>query len=190
MSRPRAAVALLALGCVLACGRAAPDRGDAPAPRPPADDPAPPPAPWSAALLTDAPAVYLEEWSRAENRESCAPLAFRGTGGLERPVEPRRASFAGGWAVAYDAPGLRSAYGIAGTGVEPGPDTYDEWPHRIEWADGSSAGYGPEGGSGPRQLAYLRVAGQRCLYNVWSAVSVDHLERLLAELRFVAGAAR
>lgn len=190
MTRRLGAAALLALACALACGRGEAERGDAPGPRPPAEDAGPAPAPWSGALLTDAPAVYLEQWSRAENRESCGLLAFRGTGGLDRPVEPRPASFAGGWGVAYDAAGLRSAFGIAGTGVEPGPDTYDDWPHRIEWADGSSAGYGPEGGQGPRQLAYLRLAGQRCLYNIWSAVSVDHLERLLAELRFVAGAAR
>ena len=188
MTLSRGAGPALALVCLAGCG-ATPERSADPAPQPAAEDPYPPAAPWSAAPLTSVPDVYLEEWSRAGNRASCAPLAFSGTGGLERAVEPRPASFAGGWAVAYDAPGLRSAFGIAGTGVEPGPDTYDDWPHRMEWADGSSAGYGPEGGSGPRQLAYLRVAGQRCLYNVWSAVSVDHLERLLTELRFVAGAA-
>ena len=91
---------------------------------------------------------------------------------------------------AWDVPGLRSAFGVAGTGVEPGPGTYDDWPHRVRWRDGSEAGYGPEGGTGPNQLAYLRVPGQRCLYNVWSALGRSHLEALLERLRFVVGAGR
>ena len=52
-------------------------------------------------------------------------------------------------------------------------------------ADGSTAGYGPEGGTGPAQLAYLRIAGQGCLYNVWSRLGRAHLEQLLGALRFV-----
>lgn len=38
---------------------------------------------------------------------------------------------------------------------------------------------------GPNQLAYLRIPGQDCLYNVWSALGRMHLEQLLAALRFV-----
>ncbi len=53
-------------------------------------------------------------------------------------------------------------------------------------ADGSSAGYGPEGGTGPSDLAYLRIQGQECLYNVWSRLGRAHLEHLLESLRFVA----
>ena len=53
------------------------------------------------------------------------------------------------------------------------------------WADGSRAGYGPEGGQGPNQLAYLTISGRDCLYNVWSRIGIEHLEQLLAELRFV-----
>ena len=130
--------------------------------------------------------MYLEQWSRAENRATCAPLAFHAPGEVGPAGAPRPATFGGGWGVAWDAPGLRSAYGVAGTGVEPGPDTYDDWPNRIVWSDGSEAGYGPEGGSGPRHLAYLQVAGQRCLYNVWSMVGREHLEALLGRLRYVA----
>lgn len=42
-----------------------------------------------------------------------------------------------------------------------------------------------QGGIVPRQLAYLRVTGQRCLYNVWSQLGRSHLEALLGELRVV-----
>lgn len=164
-----------------------------PAPGPPGaadppDPPGPPPAPWSAAPVpaTEAPPALVREWERAPNRATCAPLVPTDTGPEGAAAEPRRASFGGGWGVAWDLPELRSAFGIAGTGVEPGPDTFDDWPHRRVWADGSRAGYGPEGGTGPNQLAYLRLTGQRCLYNVWSRIGVEHLERILDGLRYVA----
>ena len=145
-----------------------------------------PSAPWSAAPLpsADVPAVYRSEWQRAENRHSCA-LLVPATLGDGAGAKPRAAVFSGGWAVAYDQGSLRSAFGIAGSGTTPDSTTYDDWPHRIRWADGSSAGYGPEGGTGPNQLAYLRVRGQDCLYNVWSRLGVVHLEHLLSQLRFV-----
>ena len=146
----------------------------------------PRPAPWSQAAISraDVPDVYTEQWQKAENRASCALIAFSDLG-QGSSARARAATFSGGWAVAYDLPELRSAFGVAGTGVAPGPNTYDEWPHRMRWADASSAGYGPEGGSGPNQLAYLRIAGQDCLYNVWSRLGVAHLEQLLQSLRFV-----
>lgn len=129
------------------------------------------------------PDVYLTEWRAAANRASCAPIAPVTAGRAD--AVPRRAAFSGGWAVAYDVPGLRSAFGVAGTGSSATGDVYDDWPHRVEWADGSSAGYGPEGGTGENQLAYVRIAGQTCLYNVWSRLGVPHLEWLLRQLRFV-----
>ena len=144
------------------------------------------PAPWSARRLgrTEVPQVYRTEWGKAANRATCAlvvPASLgEGTGAV-----PRAAMFSGGWAVAYDRPNVRSAFGIAGSGSTPDSTTYDAWPHKVGWADGSSAGYGPEGGTGPNQLAYLRVAGQRCLYNVWSRLGLAHLEYLLTQLRFV-----
>ena len=65
-------------------------------------------------------------------------------------------------------------------------DVYDAWPERRVLADGSRVGYGPEGGgAGPNWLAYVRIPGQDCLYNVWSRRGRAHLEELLAELRFV-----
>ena len=142
-------------------------------------------APWqgNAVAASAAPAVYTEVWSKAENRETCALVALTQHG--QSGATPRAATFSGGWAVAYDLPNQRSAFGIAGTGVEPTADTYDAWPHKRTWADGSRVGYGPEAHTGPNQLAYLRIAGQRCLYNVWSRLSVEHLESLLEGIRFV-----
>ena len=179
------AVALSACLVLSACsGSASPSPSPAPEPAPsPAPEISPPP--WDAAPLrpTAVPQVLLTQWSRAENREICAPLAPLDP--APEVAEPRAATFGGGWGVAWDLPEQRSAFGVAGTGVEPGPDTYDEWPHRIRWDDGSEVGYGPEGGTGPNQMAYLRIPGQRCLYNVWSRVGTEHLEELIRSLRFV-----
>jgi hypothetical protein len=148
--------------------------------------PAPANPPWRGAKLArkDVPVVYLREWERAENRDHCALLAPRSIAGVEQAT-PRSATFAGGWAVAYDTPEVRSAFGIAGTGAEPRGTMYSKWPFARDWDDGSTIGYGPEGGTGPNQLAYLRIAGQDCLYNVWSRLGQKHLEALIAELRFV-----
>jgi hypothetical protein len=167
----RAAVPALLL---VACTTAAP---------PP---PVPSTAPWRGEALARAsvPAVYVAEWQKAENRATCALVAPRSLGAGEGAT-PRAARFAGGWAVAYDLPDLRSAFGIAGAGVKTTDDTYAKWPYVRSWDDGSKAEYGPEGGQGPNQLAYLRIQGQDCLYNVWSRLGREHLEHLLKELRFV-----
>lgn len=183
------ALAWLALALGTACTNPPPGDGGAPPPESgPAGPPAsvPPAAPWAGDPLAPAevPAVYLAEWQQAENRATCALIAPSDLG-AGQGATPRAATFSGGWAVAYDQPDLRSAFGVAGTGVNADGASYDEWPHSREWADGSTAGYGPEGGSGPNQLAYLRIAGQGCLYNVWSRVGVEHLEFLLEHLRFV-----
>jgi hypothetical protein len=146
-----------------------------------------PPPPWQAAHLKpgEIPSVYRAEWQKAPNRAMCALVAPRSLGDGEG-ASARAATFSGGWAVAYDQAGTRSAFGIAGTGVRSTDSTYRDWPHRRRWIDGSTAGYGPEGGgAGPNQLAYLRIAGQRCLYNVWSRLGVAHLEYLLEQLRYV-----
>jgi len=143
-------------------------------------------APWSAEPLAAAsvPRAYLMAWEQAENRATCALVGFvesdATAGATARP-----ASFGGGWGVAYDRAGQRSAFGVAGTGVSAVEPAYDEWPMQRRWLDGSSAGYGPEGGTGPNQLAYLEIRGQRCLYNVWSRLGVEHLERLMDSLRFI-----
>ena len=189
---PRVRRASFAVFVILlaACGSSVPDEepsGDSsPASPPPPAAPALAPAPWSGPRLarSEVPSVYGREWSKADNRATCALVAPAALGD-GAGATPRAATFAGGWAVAYDRPGMRSAVGIAGAGVTPDSTTYDSWPHRIMWADSSAAGYGPEGGSGPNQLAFLRIAGQGCLYNVWSRLGIPHLEYLLGQLRFV-----
>lgn len=175
----RKAIALTLAALAAACATS-----QQPIPEPPAAQP--PPAPWSQSRLdaSETPAVYRAEWSKADNKSTCALIAPRGLG-EGKGATPRRANFSGGWAVAYDTPEVRSAFGIAGTGSRATDASYSGWPHARRWADGSVAEYGPEGGSGPNQLAYLRIAGQDCLYNVWSRLGVDHLEHLLEQLRFV-----
>ena len=143
------------------------------------------------------------EWAKAENRKACAPLALAAPGDPEGA--PRSATFGGGWGVAFDLPGLRSAYGFAGTGLLPQDGANAraqrrrltaQWPHVRELARlraPSFAGYGQEGaspypannprGTGLHSLAYVRIAGQRCTYNEWSRISRAHLEFLLDNLR-------
>lgn len=148
-------------------------------------------------------AVILAEWRKAANRRACAPLGFSGeaSGG----GQPRRAYFGGGWAAAFDRAGLRSAFGVAGVGLLPGDDDSfqrqraelaRQWPYGRELprlGRGAFAGYGIEGarplsaadgdGRGQNLLAYVRVPGQQCLYNVWSKLGRAHLEKLLDGLR-------
>ncbi|WP_324805902.1 hypothetical protein SH584_07235 [Sphingomonas sp. LY29] len=147
------------------------------------------------------------QWHRADNRTNCAPLALAGdrAGG-----SPRAASFAGGWGIAFDQPDRRSAYGIAGVGALP-DDQLDfaqqvdrlarQWPYVRRWdagqnlPAGSIAGYGLEGaiayrddnpsGVGENSVAYVRLPGQSCLYNVWSRLGRDHLMQMLSDLRLV-----
>ena len=171
------------------------------------------PAPWASApplAAADVP-VLATEWEAAENRETCAALAP--SGGIAGAT-PRSANFSGGWAVAWDAPsgpgmsadGMfcencgRSAVGVAGAGVAAVAGDVLAFPNVIEWDDGSLAGYGVEGaiagavddaatnsGDSATQLAFLSVAGQNCLYNVWSRRSETELLDVIGRLRFVAG---
>ncbi|WP_114950811.1 hypothetical protein [Sphingosinicella terrae] len=149
--------------------------------------------------------IVRAEWARAENRRGCAPVALAEDGGAGGV--PRRATFSGGWAVAFDRPGLRSAYGVAGPGQLPS-DSQDadvhrlrlaeQWPHFRELGalpEPAFAGYGVEGaqpypaddpdGSGLNSLAYVRIGGQTCTYNVWSRLGRAHLETLLDNLRML-----
>lgn len=148
--------------------------------------PGPQPAPWSGAFLNHSQIAqaYVTAWTAAPNRDTCALVAFANNA-LIANATARTATFSGGWAVAYDRADLRSAFGIAGTGSSATDNTY-QWPNNLAWADGSTATYGPEGGTGPNQLAYLRINGQGCLYNVWSRLGHEHLEGLLDSIRLVA----
>jgi len=148
--------------------------------------------------------LVLAEWRKADNRATCAPLAFS-VGASQGTA--RRATFSGGWAVAWDMPGLRSAYGIAGTGLIPA-DQDDakkqrarltaQWPYFRELPQltrPAFAGYGTEGagdyaaedsaGKSVNSLAYVRVGGQACDYNVWSQLGREHLESLLDGLHAI-----
>ena len=132
----------------------------------------------------DAPAV-LAQWRAADNRADCAPLMFNSVR-LQREVPVARgAYFGGGWGVAYDTPTIRSAFGIAGAGVVAEDADLRTWKRSIRWSDGSGVAYGLVGHQGPGYLAYLHVAGQKCLYNVWSNLGRVHLRSLLRQLRLV-----
>jgi hypothetical protein len=109
--------------------------------------------------------------------------------------------------VAFDLPNLRSAYGLAGPALVPADRAPPEeqrkrlrqqWPHFRELSalpQPAFAGYGVEGaqayppdnpsGRGLSSLAYVRVGGQSCTYNVWSRLGRSHLELLLDALRAV-----
>ncbi len=137
----------------------------------------------------DAPAV-LAQWRAADNRADCAPLMFNSVR-LQREVpDARGAYFGGGWGVAYDTPTIRSAFGIAGAGVVAEDADLRTWKRSIRWSDGSGVAYGLVGHQGPGYLAYLHVAGQTCLYNVWSNLGRAHLRSLLRQLRLVDTAPR
>ncbi len=153
-----------------------------------------------------APELTRLEWGKAENRKDCAPLVFTDSAGAT--INARPAEFSGGWAIAFDLPGLRSAYGVAGTGLvrddeldsaqEKERKLRAQWPYFRELPglpQASFAGYGLQGakpypadnpeGTELDSLAYVRVGGQKCLYNVWSKLGRDHLEALLDSLRML-----
>lgn len=145
------------------------------------------------------PRILLDEWRKADNRARCAPIWLDDLGTLAG-ARLRRATFAGGWAVAFDKPGLpgrgpdgkscascgRGVAGIAGVGLDGSDADIQRWNLRRDNAAGIRAGYGLEGYSlGPDWLAYVLVPGQGCLYNVWSFVGKEHLEQLLDHLRLV-----
>ena len=175
----------------------APSGPASPPPHVAPDDPPPPaPEPLAAALVR-------AEWARSKDREHCGPLAFTTDGGA--PATARRAEFSGGWGVAFDTPQVRSAYGVAGPGVIDGDEAPPaaqaerlgrQWPHFTTLARlpaPAFAGYGVEGaqdfradnpdGRGLNAVAYVRVGGERCTYNVWSRLGRAHLEVLLDSLR-------
>jgi hypothetical protein len=185
IARGRLSGGALGTVCLLAAPGCRPAQPGGPSPAPQLA-----PAPWSEPALAAAsvPAVYRAVWQAAENRQQCALLApARLDPALASRATVRAATFGGGWGVAYDLPGERSAFGVAGTGASAWQgDIFDAWPERRVLADSSRVGYGPEGGgAGPNWLAYVRIPGQQCLYNVWSHRGQAHLEELLGQLRFV-----
>lgn len=156
-------------------------------PADPQDGPLPAP-PWSAPsleLIAVKPAI-VDAWLSAENQLWCTALYPAGfeTG----DAEIRQAEFAGGWAVAWDLPELRSAFGIAGVGLSPADDTGIRMVNQVHY-EGVVIGYDGEGfdPSNPRRLAEFAIPGQGCMYQVWSELGDDHLVALVDSLRFVTG---
>lgn len=169
---------------------------------PPAVTPSPTATPAPRFIAAD---LVRRQWAKAENRATCAPVAFTDTGGAQGT--PRAATFSGGWAVAFDVPGTRSAYGVAGPGLlaaDRGPPyaqsrrLAEQWPYHLELTQlerPSFAGYGLEGarrystdnpeGKGENSLAYVRIHRQQCTYNVWSRLGRAHLEGLLGGLQLL-----
>ena len=128
--------------------------------------------------------VYSQQWRKADNRKNCALLVLPRNASAHLPnAKSRPAPFSGGWAIAYDTPKQRSAYGVAGTGAKVTNADIQRWQQHRFWHDGSAIGWGLEGDTGPKHLAYVQVKGQKCLYNVWSNVSEDHLLSLIQNLR-------
>lgn len=150
----------------------------------------------------------LREWRVAQNRVTCAPLALASNGGVK--AKARRAYFGAGWGVGFDTRRVRSAYGFAGVGMLPDDALSHadkrtalakQWPYTRELGrrgglpQGSFAGYGLEGaaryptsnpqGRGQHSLAYVRIPGQACMYNVWSRIGRRHLEQILDSLRLL-----
>lgn len=168
-------------------------------------------APWSSEPLSasEVDEVLRMVWTQADNNLWCSLLAPASTGPEGEDATTRAANFGSdSWAVAWDlldGPGMqgdssqcgncgRSAFGIAGVGLVPSGHDFSQRQHVISWADGSTAGYGPgqpasedEPALGHRYSGEIAVVGQACLYQVWSNLGEDHLQFLLAQLRFVEG---
>jgi hypothetical protein len=164
--------------------------------------------PWSFESLgiEEVPAVLAEQWDQATKRDTCSAL-YPGDPGVIGPEATVRSANFGeeAWAIAWDLPSGpgraatgeycadcgRGAYGIAGTGVIAIGNETEIWPNRLQWSDGSKAGYGLEGhadpDSGAPQLMYLLVRLEGCLYNVWSFLGTDHLLEMVGSLRRVEG---
>jgi hypothetical protein len=165
-----------------------------------------PAAPWSAPRMSahEAPPTILSAWERADNRDTCAPIATRSLG-VAAGARARTSSLPGGWLVEFDRPGLpgvdrqgrecdacgRSVFGISGTPMSPdallAPDadalapTYSDGSHaEVEFTDVD--------GEHVASVTFT-VAGQGCVYEVWSLVGPEHLEELVAGLRLVEPAA-
>ena len=160
----------------------------------------PPAPPWSENAIArgETRNFVLQEWAKAENRATCSALGFASLG-EGAGAKPRPANFSGGWAVAYDKAGEsgveangqfcadcgRGTFGIAGTGAEASGATAPDGAEIIEWSDGSRASLFLQGGTGPGHLAYVTVRGERCLYNVWTYLGMEHLQFLVQSLRYV-----
>ena len=157
-----------------------------------------PAAPWSGPPMTagEAPRALMNAWRGADNRSSCAPIAPRAMGAADG-ARARSSRVAGGWAVEFDRAGLpgvdrdgnecdtcgRSVFGIAGTSMAPEELIESMSP---AYSDGSHTLVEISDGDGESVASVtFTVAGQGCVYEVWSFLGPDHLSELVNGLRFV-----
>ena len=147
------------------------------------------PAPWDAESLSssDVPAVLGEQWHSAENQLWCSALYPSDLGGVN-DATIRAADFGGGWAVAWDTPDQRSAFGIAGVGLPAWEDIGVRMPAVVAYGD-QIVGYGGEGfdDTASKRMAEFSIAGQLCAYQAWSELGDEHLLALVESLRRVEG---
>jgi hypothetical protein len=167
----------------------------------PASEASLPDAPWQRERIaqTTVPAELVDAWQRSDNRDWCAPVAPQALAGSSA----RRADYEGGWAIEFDREGLpgvarngqacescgRGAFGVAGTAVRVDDEDPTEAEERA-FRDGSrvrlETQYDEESAESPTaNVATIKIAGQDCVYQVWSFVGEDHLEELIQTLRFV-----
>jgi hypothetical protein len=131
--------------------------------------------------------VLIEAWNEADNQTWCSALAPGGFDVGEATARP--AEFSGGWAVAWDLPDLRSAFGVAGVGLPVFDDIGVRHRNQVTFDDGSVLGWDGEGfdPSNPRLLGEFAIPGQGCAYQVWSELGPEHLIAFVRSLRFVDG---
>jgi hypothetical protein len=158
-----------------------------------------PPAPWSGKALSPdaAPKPVVRAWRKAENRDRCAPVAPRHLGS-GKGATPRVSELHGGWSVEFDKPGAagikadgtpcadcgRAAFGIAGTAMSP--DQLTEGSANPTFRDGSFADIQSAPKEQGATAATLAIAGQDCVYQVWSFLGQKHVDQMVEDLRFVA----
>lgn len=159
-----------------------------------------PAAPWTEVPLApnEAPASLLAAWRRADNRAWCAPVAPRSFG-AGMGARPRRSTKVdGGWSVEFDRPGApglapdghacprcgRGTFGIVGAAMSP-EEAFGPEAAPLAFRDGSLLTVERPAAEGEPAAATLAIAGQGCVYQLWSFLGEAHLRGLVDELRFV-----
>ena len=147
------------------------------------------PESWRLTPITtsETDSAYKAEWKKSEIGRKCPLLVLPSTANshlIDRNV--RRANFSGGWGVAYDLPDVRSAYGVALSGISDPVGKGSIWNDYHVYQDGTELTYGREGGDpNGKWLAYLTLGDNYCFYNIWSTQGKSHLEQIISELRVV-----
>ena len=78
-------------------------------------------------------------------------------------------------------------FGVSGHDLDWEMSEVDARENRVEWNDGSVAGYEP--GIPGQYQASLAIPTQGCLYQVWTELGETHLLHLLSHLRPIEGLA-